>query len=133
MAADRRNKKTRFVALPFDVIDSRAYMQLSGSAVRLLVDLVRQFNGANNGDLQASPAPMKARGWAGKSLQRAKLELLASGLIEKTRRGGLNNGPSLYALTWRPINEKRGRWPLEVKPTKTPSFLYRRTEGAGSG
>jgi hypothetical protein len=72
---------------------------------------------------------MKARGWKSKdTLQRALVELLGTGMIEKTRQGGLHC-PTLYAFTWLPIEECGGK--LDVKATSVPSNLWRQSERGG--
>ena len=128
------NKKGRringgFLAIPHEVLRSGAYKSLSASAVKLLVDLGGQFTGSNNGDLCASMTMMKVKGWSSTAtLHKAKQELLRAGLIEQTRQGGMNLGPSLYAVTWKPIDaceDKRGNRRHDAKPTKVPSSLWR--------
>lgn len=126
----RRRMKGRadgggFLKLPHAVMDSPAYIGLSGSAVKLLADLGRQYRGHNNGDLSAAWKIMRARGWRSRdTLARALAELLASGMIEKTRQGGLHLC-SLYALTWHAIDECNGK--LDVPATPVASGLWKRS------
>ena len=124
-----RRIKGRFLALPYDVLRSTAYKSLSPYAVKLLVDIGAQFNGSNNGDLNACFSEMKEVGWrSSATLQRAKSELLSAGLIEQTRQGGMNAGPNLYALTWRRIDEctdKYGNPKHDAPPTTTGSGLWK--------
>lgn len=152
MATKQKAKKAhsgRFVALPFAVIESDAFLTLNGSSVRLLIELVKQLNGSNNGDLCAAYKTLNKHArqkierpiWHRKNINNAKQELLKKGLIEQTRKGGKNNGPSLYALSWLPIHAKEPRnnattrgakfWPLDVRPTTKASGLWKEyTEGA---
>ena len=138
MAANTNAKGRRinggFLMIPHDVLRSDAYRGLSPSAVKLLVDLAGQFTGKNNGDLAACMTLMRTLGWSSTStLHRAKLELLSAGLIEQTRQGGMNLGPSLYAVTWKPIDaceDKRGKRRHDATPTKTPSRLWRESRAA---
>lgn len=123
-----------FSALPHAVQDSDAYRSLSPSAVKLLMDILRDYNQKNNGDLAATFSRMKPRGWRSTAtLDRAKKELLKAGLIELTRQGGLAQGrkvPNLYGLTWQPIDECRdgdGRHKLDVPPSKIPSSRWKRS------
>ena len=112
-----------FFRFPIDVLDSPAYCGLTFKARALLLDLGAQFRGHNNGDLAAPWSWMKLRGWKSKdTMRRALLELLAAGLIELTRQGGLHC-PSLYAVTWLPINDCNGK--LDVKETSVASNLWR--------
>jgi hypothetical protein len=52
-----------FVALPNIVIRSHQIARLSAHAVKLLFDLLAQYNGGNNGDLCATWTLMQPRGW----------------------------------------------------------------------
>ncbi|WP_303900773.1 hypothetical protein [Thiohalomonas denitrificans] len=86
--------------------------------MKLLVDLGAQYRGTNNGDLTAAFSIMERRGWKSKSsLQNALVELLETGWIIKTRQGG-RNFPSLYALTFLPIDECGGK--LDRPSTNAP-------------
>ena len=88
--ATGRRKVVPFLRLPRPVYNSPNFIMLSSSAVKLLIDIAIQYNGANNGDLQASLNPMRARGWVSSStLNRARQELLHYGFVELTRQGGL--------------------------------------------
>lgn len=103
-----RRKKGRFGMFPKAVHDSQAYRSLSPRAAKLLLDILMQYHGTNNGDLDASFHNLKPYGWGSKNnLHRAAMELLDSGLIYRTRKGGRNNTCSLYAITWKPIDECR--------------------------
>lgn len=118
--AKGRRKGHTFLSVPHHIMDSDNFQSLSGSALKLLLDLGRQFNGINNGDLCVTMSVMKQRGWkSNDTLQRAKNELLEKGWITLTRQGGLNIKCSLYALTWLPIDDCKGK--IEVSPTRTPS------------
>lgn len=91
----------QFVAFPATVLHSSAFKELSAHATKLLMDIACQYQGSNNGDLAAAWKVMKARGWKSEeTLNRAKKELLESGLICETRKGRRPNVCSLYALTW---------------------------------
>lgn len=131
--ADRRAKlvgrsSTRpFLSIPKDVIDSAAYRGLGGWEVKLLVDIASQFNGKNNGDLTAAYSILKDRGWKSPgTLNKALRELLKVGLIQETRSGGRHRC-TLYAVTWRGVDECKGK--LEVNPTIAPSNLFQKFEG----
>lgn len=118
----RRDNGT-FFRIPTTVLDSAAFTGLSFKARALLLDLGAQFRGHNNGDLAAPWSWMRRRGWKSKdTLRRALLELLAAGMIEQTRQGGLHC-PSLFAFSWIEIHECGGK--LEVSATRTPSGKWR--------
>ena len=114
--------------LPHAVLDSPDYINLRVSSKQLLIDIFRQHNGHNNGDLSASFKLMLARGWTSKStLKRALDGLLESGLIIKTREGWFQGQHSsrcaLYAVTWLGIDECPGK-DLDVKPSPRPSRAF---------
>lgn len=128
MAQDKRAKhkgrkgNAPFLHIPHYVLDSGAYRRLDGWSAKLLLDIAGQFKGYNNGDLNAVWSQMRNRGWRSKgTLHKALNTLLGAGLIEQTRQGGKNRC-SLYAVTWRAIDECGGK--LDVRPTKGPSNLY---------
>ena len=139
-AHDYRGKRKKgsgqFAAFPAMVHDSVAYENLNANAVMLLHDLARQYNGSNNGDLCCSWAIMKrSRRWKSKAtLYKAQRMLVTNGFIELTRQGGLKLGPSLYALTYRPINEfpDSKKWKLDVEPRRTPSHLWKKVGSTGT-
>lgn len=121
-----RRERGPFLALPGVVTASPDFRNLSGNATKALLMVATQYNGRNNGDLQATWA--LARGWGFKSettLGKAVRELLEADLLLKTRESVfLNPGRkcALYALTWQPIDECEGK--LEVRPTATAPRLF---------
>ena len=118
-----RKETGRFAQLPHVVLNSADYISLSYKSKALLVDLVYQYNGKNNGDLTAALGFLKTRGWVrSATISSAANELLEANLIIKTREGRFQNPHSrcaLYAITWQPINECEGK-ELEVRATSTP-------------
>jgi hypothetical protein len=62
LAAERR-ERGGFAALPHCLLESQVFVDLSARAVKLLVDLLAQFKGFNNGDLCMAWSVMKERGW----------------------------------------------------------------------
>src|SRR5690242_15882357 len=89
-----------FVALPHAVIRSTQFTALSAHGVKLLADLLAQYNGSNNGDLCATWSLMHERGWRSRdTLGKALRELVGGGWISLTRQGGLHQ-PSLYGVTF---------------------------------
>ncbi|KAA1175876.1 hypothetical protein FWJ25_01710 [Marinobacter salinexigens] len=117
-----RKGNAPFLHIPHSVLESEAYRRLDGWSAKLLVDIAGQFKGYNNGDLTAAWSHMVKRGWRSKgTLHKALKALVDAGLIEQTRQGGRNRC-SLYAVTWKAINECGGK--LDVRQTKGPSALY---------
>lgn len=119
---NNRRQKGRWAGIPHRVIESGSYSRLDGWDVKLLLELAKQYNGRNNGDLSATFSQSKELGWRSSgTLSGAIKKLLRYGFIQKTRQGGKNRC-CLYALTWAAIDECKGK--LEVGPTKTPSNLW---------
>jgi hypothetical protein len=82
-----------------------------------LIDLLAQFRGYNNGDLAATLNMMQERGWnSSDQLNKAKKELVGRDIIWVTRQGGRNKA-CLYAVTFFPIDECKGK--LDVASTRT--------------
>ena len=90
-----------FVALPWVVLDSEAYMGLSHPAKALLLELARQLRPDNNGRLLASMNHLRPRGWTSYDvITRAVRELMSAGLIHQTVQGCRPSKASWYAVTW---------------------------------
>jgi len=118
----KKGRGSSFAGIDRQVLDHPDYINLSGGAVKVLTELVRQFKGRNNGDLTLAESVIKDRNLGAKqSIKRYIDELIANDLIIRTRVGRFKNPGgicALYALTWQPINECGGK--LEVNPTTTP-------------
>jgi hypothetical protein len=98
-----------FLALPWDVLDSAAFRRLSGSAVRLLLELGRQFVQDNNGRLLTSLAYLGKRGWnSAATVTKAVRELEEAGFIHQTVKGHRPNKASWWALTWQSLDRIEG-------------------------
>ena len=119
--AKGRKERGSFAGIPKVVMRHPDYIALSPNAKNLLLEFAFQFNGYNNGNLNAAWSNLNKRGWKSKTtLSKALKELLASNFIILTRTGYFQNPGkrcALYALTWRPINECPGK-DLEVKSTE---------------
>ena len=103
-----------------------AFIRLGSQAVKLLIDLVAQYRGNNNGDLTIAWKVMNKRGWRSRdTLEKARKELLAGNWIEITRQGG-RHCPTLYALTFYAIDECGGK--LDVRSTTSPKSTWRQNE-----
>jgi len=105
-AMKNSSKKTRFVGIPYNIVNSDQWAKLKAAEVKLLLDLLLQYHGRNNGSLSPCYSLMKKRGWARSSLYRAYSRLVHSGYIVVTRQGWKVRGrPTLVALTWYGIDE----------------------------
>lgn len=127
-----------FTAIPHALQDCVNWRRCSSSGIRLLLDMARQYNGRNNGDLSAAMTILKPRGWSSPdTLNNALKELRHYGLLILTRQGGLNI-PSLYALSWLPIDPCSGKLtcatPCPVAPGiwKKEQSLYKRQRKCGA-
>lgn len=128
MARSRQKSKGRqesgpFIALPLHILESPEYSEIPLPSLKLLIDLLSQYNGFNNGDFCAAWTLMEPKGWRSRdTLARAIRDLLARGWIIKTRQGGRHKA-SLYAVTWKPIDDCKGK--LDVSATKVASNAWR--------
>ena len=83
----------------------------------MVIDIASQYRGHNNGDLCAPLSLMRKRGWnSSDQLEKAKKELIKKDVILVARQGGRNKA-NLYALTWFPIDECKGK--LDIASTIT--------------
>lgn len=114
-AQERGIKKTKlstkhpYAAIEHRVLDSLAYADLSFSARALLILLARQLTKDNNGHLQAAFKWCSKYGIGSEhTLKKAIAELIAHGIIYRTRSYGANRVWARYAVTWLPIVKKEG-------------------------
>jgi hypothetical protein len=71
-----------FLLLPHAVMKHPDFAMLSPRATKLLLDIAVEYNGKNNGDLNAVLSRLKKRGWNSSSqLSKAKGELRERGMI----------------------------------------------------
>jgi hypothetical protein len=115
MARNERSKRGSgrdaggFVALPWAVLDSAAFLKLSHPAKALLLEVARQCHGDDNGRLLLSRVYLASRGWKSADvIQRAKSELLEAELIFQTVQGCRPNKASWYAVTWHKLGKLQG-------------------------
>lgn len=120
---DNRDGGT-FVALPHTVLESPALTALSPHGHKLLIDLMAQYRGNNNGDLCAAWKLMQPRGWRSEAtLNKAKKELIRVGLIVETRKGARPNKATLYALTWFALDYCNGKLDIAEKGFNRRAYL----------
>lgn len=118
----KKRSRTRFVGIPYHVVNTDHFARLSPHANKLLLDMSLQRNGRNNGALSACWTLMVKRGWKSRStLHRAVTELIRAGFIVVTKRGMKKRGhPTLYALTWDGIDDCNVRFDAGIKPDNAP-------------
>lgn len=95
--------------VPRELADSLAFRSLPVAAKVLWHDLMMQYRGANNGNINAAMSELKHYGWrSGTTIAKGLLYLIAHGLITETRVGGKRAGKlkqcCLYAFTHLPIH-----------------------------
>ena len=109
MKASKTSTKHPYAAIEHRVIDSLAYAHLSFSARGLLVIITRQLTKDNNGRLMAAYSYLRKYGFKSEhTISRAIKELIAHGLIYRTRSGGYQQGAAQYSVTWLSVTRKEG-------------------------
>lgn len=121
-----KNSKVKvppFAMLPRAMIQSPGYRSLSFVARCVLVELLAQYSGDNNGDLSATRTMAKDWGISSdNTLRKALIELESAGWILLSRSSLFNRHGArcaLYAVAWQAIDECPGK-NLEVAPTRAP-------------
>jgi hypothetical protein len=121
----RRRKPTRiprdqrFVRLPFWMLDSDAYRELTGQSVKLITRLGMRFTGSNNGAIAMSVREAEreldcCRNHAAKCFR----ELEQAGFIRPTQRGSFawkKRHATTWRLTWLPASGVGGE---EIEASK---------------
>mgnify|MGYP001200818307 CR=1 FL=1 len=109
--------KEPYAAIEHRVIESPAFAALRPSAVLLLLLMARQLSKDNNGHLHA------AFKWCSKfgigsehTLRDAIAQLIAHGMIYRTRSHGANGAWARYAVTWLPIKKRDDLFLAGFKP-----------------
>lgn len=125
MKAKGRADVGQVTVVPKAILLSPEYAALTAHEVKLLLDIVVQFNGyTNNGDLQCTWRLMKVRGWRSQAtLWRALHGLLDKNFVVKTRQGGKHRC-SLYGVTWVEIHECKGK--PDMRPTRAMMGAWRK-------
>lgn len=116
MANPKLSTKHPYAAIEHRVIDSPAYANLTFSARALLTMLTRQLTKDNNGHLQATHSYLARFGFSDRTITRDIKELIAHGMVYRSKSGGFHQGAAQYALTWLPITRKEGIFLKGFKP-----------------
>lgn len=129
----RRSRSERYAMLPRSVLESEAWRTLPYFAMAVLVAIAAQYNGQNNGDLALSWAMAQRFGIRSHNHHVAALRLLLErGLIEKTLQGGMRPlGPTLYAVTWHPIDRREGGYDF-AEQSETASRAFENWQPIGT-
>lgn len=91
----------QFAGLPFNLIQSRAFAELTGTAVKILMLLMTRYNGRNNGHISFAYSDAEKAGVARRSAQRAFIDLQDKGFIKQTKAGVYRGNVSEWLLTFR--------------------------------
>lgn len=98
-----------YIAIEHRIFDSPAFVALKPNAKVALFALARQLRKDNNGHLQATASWLKRYGIGSEhTVKDAVAQLIAHGLIYRTRSHGTNGQWATYAVTWLPISKKDG-------------------------
>lgn len=114
-----------FTAIPFDLFSSKGFKALSVEARALLLEVIGQYRGDNNGDLTPSIYVVgESLKWGKTRHAKAVAELRESRLIQITRYGkaGSSGITELWALSWLPLDYDRK---MDIAPKDFKRFLYR--------
>lgn len=97
--------------LPYAQLKSDAWRSLSGSAVRLWLELHTRYNGGNNGSLKLSYAEAgELLGMGKATVQRAYAELVEHGFLALELEGNwYHRKAHEWRLTTKPVQKVRGK------------------------
>jgi len=126
----KKKKKGRFLGIPYEVASSEEFINLSLKARALIIDLLHQYHGSNNGSQSACWTLMKKRGWKSSStLYNAFKELKNTGFVIITRQGMKIRGrATLCAITWNGIDDAKVTYDEGIKVSHTPLHLWRKSK-----
>ena len=111
MGKSKRTSEGQYVPLPYAQLKSNAWRSLSGSAVRLWLELHTRYNGGNNGALTLSYAEAgESLGMGKATVQRGYAELVAKGFLALEREGNwFQRRAHEWRLTTKPVEKGKGR------------------------
>lgn len=91
----------KFIALPFNLIQSRAFAELTGSAKGLLICILTRYTGTNNGTIPFGYSDGVAFGFTVNTTKSALVDLWNKGFIKRTKEGVYRGNVSEWLLTFR--------------------------------
>lgn len=122
----RSRRKERFLGIPYHVVNSDEFSTLSAPETKLILDLLWQYTGRNNGALTPSHALLDKRGWASTSLYRAFVGLKKKGFVVVTRQGWKQRGrPTFVAVTFLGIDDCNIEFDEGIKASPSPLGYWR--------
>jgi len=94
----KRRRTPPFVKLLNELIDSKAWQELSCYARTVYIEIHRKYNGSNNGNLSYTYREAR-KIMSSKRFTKALKELVSNGLIDIVRSGGLYKKPNIFGLS----------------------------------
>lgn len=106
--AKGRNDTEQYLPIPYSMANHPAFRSLSGSALKVWIELRSKFNGSNNGKLSLSFQDAATKlGLSKTTVGRAFKELQEKGFIVKQRAGHwYGRKAAEYQITDKPFNGK---------------------------
>lgn len=118
----------QFVAVPREVLTMSEFQRLPSSAKALMLDLMGQYTGKNNGRLCPAFEVMRRYGWCSKgTLQRAKLALLEAPFAVQTRKGHPPRTVDWVGFTWWKLDYEGS---MDLEPRSFPYLNFQRMKRA---
>ena len=113
MGKTKRRSEGQYLPLPYAQLKSDAWRSLSGSAVRLWLELHTRYNGGNNGALTLSYAEAgELLGMGKATVQRAYAELVEHGFLALEKEGNwYHRKAHEWRLTTKSVHKVRGKVP----------------------
>lgn len=114
----KRSSSGRFVMLPYYILNSESFRAMSPKAVRIYIEILRRYNGQNNGEIslscrEAGKVAQCSAETAGKCLK----ELDVHGFIKPTRTG-------IFTVRLATTYRIRYKSALKMSAILSPIFLH---------
>lgn len=113
MAKGKRSEEGQYIPLSYAQLKSKAWRSLSGTAVKVWLELHTRYNGGNNGSLTLSMAEAAGALGLGKAtVQRAFKELQRNGFLVLVKEGDwYHRRAHEWRLTTKPMQGAKGKMP----------------------
>lgn len=111
-----------FVGIPKDVLAMTQFQALPSAAKALMLDLMAQYTGKNNGRLCPAFEVLQRSGWRSKgTAQRAKDALLEAPFVVLTRKGHPPRTVDWIGFTWWKLDFDRS---MDIDPRNFPHLNF---------
>lgn len=109
--SNKRKGEGQYAPLPYGMLKSDAWRDLSGSAVKLFLELHTRFNGSNNGNVRLSyEEAAEALGMGKATVHRAYRDLVVKGFLVLENEGNFYHRQAHeWRLTTKPTQGAKGR------------------------